>query len=175
MNYPVDLNKKYVLYNKKTEEAVKGKINIPWPRPDGMKVTSLDDNLIYLEYLEEEAPELTNQEKLVKTVSVIDDKYIISYKKEQKKETASEKFYRLLEEGYKVDPEGYTLDLNEESQNAFARLLTLLDISGASDSLGTQIADKEGVLHSITVGRLREILVSYGMYYQTIWVEYKNS
>lgn len=175
MNYPVDLTKKWVLYNTQTKEAEKK--NIDWPRPDGMEVVGLDKKYVLLEYSVGPKPEIKEGEHLVKSerAALNDNRYIISYTKEQIQLTPEEQFQKTISQGYTVEPEGFVLALEEKDQNAFTRLLTLLTVAGVSDSAPTQISDKDGRLWSVTVGRLKQILVQYGLYYQTIWAQFKQN
>lgn len=175
MIYPVDLTKKWVLYNTKTKEAEKK--NIDWPRPDGGEIIGLDPSYRYLEYYVGPKPELKEGEILVKNekAHLSEDRYVISYTKEAIEKSAEEIFQDKIAAGYVVQPEGYTLALEEKDQNAFTRLLTLLNTAGAPNEMPTEITDKDGVIHSVTVGKLKQILVQYGLYYQRIWAEYKKS
>lgn len=174
MIYPVDSTKKWVLYNTQTKEAEKK--NIDWPRPDYMEVVGLDKKYRLLEYYIGPKPEITENERLVKNekAHLSENRYVISYTKETIQKSAQEIFQDKIMAGYIVKPEGFVLGLEEKDQNAFTRLLTLLSVAGAPDSAPTQISDKEGKLWSVTVGRLKQILVQYGLYYQTIWAESKT-
>jgi hypothetical protein len=70
---------------------------------------------------------------------------------------------------YAVLPEGFSLATAESDQNAFTRLLQLLGIAQAPDEMPVTIADAEGQKHTVTVARLREILVGYGFEIHSRW------
>lgn len=175
MEYPIDLTKKWVLYNTQTKEIEKE--NIDWPRPDGMEVIGLDKKYRYLEYVKVEMPEPIIGYKFIRRnkLDLTSNRYVVGWEKVVDQKTPKEIFEEKVREGYKVEPEGFILGLNEDDQNAFTRLLTLLSVSQAPDSMKTQISDKNGQIWSVTVGRLKEILVSYGLYYQSIWAASKQS
>jgi hypothetical protein len=69
----------------------------------------------------------------------------------------------LLYADYTVQPEGFRLATQESDQNAFTRLITLANTAGLPDEAPISIADSSGGLHSVTVGRLKEIVVAYGL------------
>lgn len=175
MNYPVDLNKKYVEYSVSEQKTLRKKIN--WPRLDGMPLVGLDPNIKYLELKEGVKPILGFNEELVilEEVNLIQETYSISYSKKEKEITPKITYQKAINEGFRVQPENFTLGLEEEDQNAFSRLLTLLNLAQATDNLTVTISDKEGNLRGVSFKRLKEITLSYGTYFQTIWATYKQS
>lgn len=175
MNYPVDLTKKYVEYSVSEQRALRKKIQ--WPRLDGMAIVGLDPNIKYLLLIESERPTLNIDEELVtqETANLIQETYKISYSKKQKEITPKIAYQKAIEEGFLVQPENFILGLQEEDQNAFTRLLTLLGLAQANDDSVVVISDKAGVLRNVTFKRLKEIMLSYGAYFQTIWATYKQS
>lgn len=174
MNYPVDLNKKYVLFNKETQTAEKKKIS--WPRTDGMEVLGLDSKYVYLTYNANERPAISEGEELVATESadLELETYSVTYSKREKTLTPKQIFDKKIKDGYLVSPENFTLGLSNDDQNAFTRLLTLCSLAGMTDQMDVQISDKDGALKTLKLGRLKQILLSYGAYYQTIWADYKK-
>jgi len=173
MNYPVDLTKKYVLYNTATKEAEKIKIN--WPRLDGMEIMGLDKNYRYLEYFEAPKPKINPNEKLVKlpdSVQLSQNRYVISWGKEII--TDPQALYKIkVNQGYLVEPENFRLAVGESDQNAFVRMLTLLNLTQAPDSYLTNISDITGTVRSVELGRFKQIMVEYGLYCQQLWSETK--
>lgn len=179
MNYPVNTKSKWAVYDTNTSTVIKE--NASWPRQDGMAIIGQPSNLVMLEYVDGDKPSYDSAtQKLVasteRTVNVNTNKYIRAWSVIDKTEDeiSNDSFYTALQEGYFVEPEGFTLALQESDQNAFTRLLTLLSIANADNELETSIADKDGVLHTVTYGRLKEILTGYGVYYQQLWAASKS-
>ena len=178
MNYPVNTKSKWAVYDTDTSAVIKE--NTSWPRQDGMAIVSQPDNLVMLEYADADRPTYDSAtQKLVasteRSVDVDANKYIRTWSVVDKSEDeiSNESFFTALQDGYLVEPEGFTLALQESDQNAFTRLLTLFSVAGVSDTTETSIADKDGVLHTVTYGRLKEILTGYGVYYQQLWAATK--
>jgi hypothetical protein len=69
----------------------------------------------------------------------------------------------LLYADYIVQPEGFSLATKDTDQNAFTRLITLVNAAGLPDEHLIAISDSAGTLHPVTVSRMREIVVAYGM------------
>lgn len=174
MIYPVDTTKKFALYNRATKEIVSK--NIDWPRPDGGEVVGLDENLVYLEYVETPRPEEKEGVVFAKSdnVQLAQERVVSSWKEEKVVKSSAEILQDSVSAGFKVEPEGFVLGLREDDQNAFVRLITLLSVAGAPDSMDTQISDKDGKLWNVTVGRLKQIIVQYGMYFQALWTNSKK-
>lgn len=80
----------------------------------------------------------------------------------------------LLVVPYSVDPEGFSLATSVEDQNAFTRLLTLLNTAGAPDSFETTISDVYNNLHTLTFGRFKEIMIAYGLELHNRWIQFKS-
>lgn len=178
MNYPVNTKSKWVIYDIETSSVIKE--GVSWPRQDGMAIVGQPSNHIMLEYADADQPVFDASTQRVtanqqRTVDLDNNKYLRTWNVVDKpeEEVSSESFYTALQEGYLVEPEGFTLALQENDQNAFTRLLTLLSVAGTSDDTNTVIADKDGVLRTATYGRLKEILIGYGVYYQQLWAANK--
>lgn len=75
--------------------------------------------------------------------------------------------------GYSVQPEGFTLALEDGDRAQFAQLLALvreaLDLGLITGTTPQSIKDKSGVVHQVTTDRLRGILVAYGFHYKGLW------
>lgn len=75
--------------------------------------------------------------------------------------------------GYAVDPEGFVLGLTDSDRNAFTQMLALvkeaLDLNLINNDTIQTIADINGVKHSVTTLRFRQIMVEYGFYYKNLW------
>lgn len=81
---------------------------------------------------------------------------------------------KILVAPYVVQPEGFSLATSVEDQNAFTRLLTLLNTAGAVDSFETTISDVSNNLRTLTFGRFKEIMLSYGLELHTRWIQFKS-
>lgn len=75
---------------------------------------------------------------------------------------------------YIVQPEGFSLATSVEDQNAFTRLLTLLNTAGVPDNFETTISDVSNKLHTLTFGRYKEIMLAYGLELHTRWIQFKS-
>ena len=75
--------------------------------------------------------------------------------------------------GYYVQPEDFVLGLSEYDRTAFTQMLLLvreaLDLGLISNSDSQIISDKTGEKHSLTTERFRQIMVSYGLFYKSLW------
>lgn len=75
--------------------------------------------------------------------------------------------------GYDVDPEGFTLGLEDSDRNAFTQMLTLVQEAKAlgliDDTTPQTITDNTGTKQTVTTLRFRQIMVGYGFYYKTLW------
>lgn len=87
--------------------------------------------------------------------------------------TARETFDTAVAAGYLVEPEGFTIALTERDRSDFAQLMVLtkeaLELGLAQQTDTTTIDDINGGIHTVTLQRLREILVGYGFYYKGLW------
>jgi hypothetical protein len=81
---------------------------------------------------------------------------------------------QLLYADFIVQPEGFALATKEDDQNTFTRLMTLINVSNAPDSATMALYDSNGTLRSLTVGRIKEILVAYGLEIFSRWQTYKS-
>jgi hypothetical protein len=75
---------------------------------------------------------------------------------------------------FTVQPENFSLATTVEDQNAFTRLLTLLNTANVPDSFETTISDVSNNLHLLTFGRFKEIMLSYGLEMHSRWVQFKS-
>lgn len=80
----------------------------------------------------------------------------------------------MLTAPFQVTPEGFSLATSESDQNAFSRLLTLLNVANTSDDFKTTIADVQGNLQTITFGRFKQIMISYGLEIHHRWIKFKQ-
>lgn len=81
--------------------------------------------------------------------------------------------FETIYQGYTVQPENFTLGLQESDRNAFSQMLVLvkeaLDLNMINDSTPQTIADTSGNKHTISTLRFRQLMVEYGFYYKNLW------
>lgn len=80
----------------------------------------------------------------------------------------------FLEAPYLVQPENFYLATTESDQNAFTRLVTLLQLASPPAEHEVAIADKNGAIYSVSVSRFLEIMVGYGVELSTRWTQSKT-
>lgn len=94
----------------------------------------------------------------------------------QEKESKLKILDEKISEGYLIEPENFILALGQNDRNAFAQMLTLvqegLSLALIDNDTPQIIADKNGLKHTITTLRFRQIMVAYGTYYKSLWDEY---
>jgi CO dehydrogenase/acetyl-CoA synthase gamma subunit (corrinoid Fe-S protein) len=56
------------------------------------------------------------------------------------------------------------LGIEDEDQNAFSRLLNLINLSEFTDSTEIEIKDINSEMHSVTVLQFKEIMKLYGLH-----------
>jgi len=81
--------------------------------------------------------------------------------------------FETISQGYTVQPENFTLGLQESDRNAFAQMLVLvkeaLDLNMINNDTPQTIADANSNKHTISTLRFRQLMVEYGFYYQSLW------
>jgi hypothetical protein len=81
---------------------------------------------------------------------------------------------KILYAPYIVQPENFSLATTVEDQNAFTRLLTLLNTASAPDDFETTISDVSNNLHTLTFGRFKQIMLAYGLELHNRWIQFKS-
>ena len=66
-----------------------------------------------------------------------------------------------------VEINGIKFKTDEESQNAFSRMMTLVTSAGMADTDTVDVKDALEATHTLTVAQLKANLVSYGMFCYT--------
>jgi hypothetical protein len=78
-----------------------------------------------------------------------------------------------IDAGYNVQPEDFVLGLSEYDRTAFTQMLLLvreaLDLGLIANHNMQIISDKTGEKHSLTTERFRQIMISYGLFYKSLW------
>lgn len=84
--------------------------------------------------------------------------------------TADETCQRRIQAGYTAN--GITLDLTAEARNQFTAQTVLLGLADFTGSV--TIADINGVLKEVSYDDYKQLMLGYGLYYQSIWAESKQ-
>lgn len=95
---------------------------------------------------------------------------IVPLTSEERKHLA---FNQGIASGFTVQPEGFTLRLEDTDRAAFAQMLALvkeaLDLGLITSETPQLIADYTGTRHEVTTLRFRQIMVAYGLHYKSLW------
>lgn len=82
-------------------------------------------------------------------------------------------FNQGISAGFTVQPEGFTLRLEDADRAAFAQMLALvkeaLELGMITSETPQLIADHAGTRHEVTTLRFRQIMVAYGLHYKSLW------
>lgn len=82
-------------------------------------------------------------------------------------------FHNSVKAGFPVSPEGYNLGIADNDRKAWAELVVMLNegISLGVVDANTEVTIKDisGNPHTITAGRLKQVIFELGMYYKTLW------
>lgn len=82
-------------------------------------------------------------------------------------------FNQGIASGFTVQPEGFTLRLEDADRAAFAQMLALvkeaLELGMITSETPQLIADHTGTRHEVTTLRFRQIMVAYGLHYKSLW------
>lgn len=85
------------------------------------------------------------------------------------------KFQSHVSQGFLVEPENFTIGLDENDRAAFSQMLSLvkeaLDLSLITNETPQTISDKSGQKHQLTTLRFRQVMVAYGFYFKGLWDE----
>lgn len=65
---------------------------------------------------------------------------------------------------------GYQLNISDESQNAFSRMLNLITLQEMADTDMVQISDYLGNHHDVSVADFKAILKEYGAYCYSLFI-----
>lgn len=70
---------------------------------------------------------------------------------------------------------GYTIGITDADRSQFTQLLVIFQTASAPDDTDVSIADITGQLHQVTLADFRTLMVAAGLYYQTLWTNYKTA
>jgi hypothetical protein len=84
-------------------------------------------------------------------------------------------FNKKVAEGFLVEPENFTIGLDENDRAAFSQMLSLvkeaLDLGLITNETPQTISDKSGQKHQLATLRFRQVMVAYGFYFKGLWDE----
>lgn len=107
-----------------------------------------------------------------------DQELIDAYDEWKVKEDAKVAADAAIAQGYLVEPEDYRLAVDDAARKDWNELLTLckegIELGQMTNETEVSIKDMDGVMQTVTVLRLRQIIFGLGVYYKTLW-DQKNS
>lgn len=94
-----------------------------------------------------------------------------AYAEWEEEEASHKVFQQTIENGYLVEPEGFTLGLRDSDRANFAQLLTLVKLAEEMGMASNeyQVRAIDGQTHTVTRERLKQILLGYGAYYAGLY------
>jgi len=154
---------KYTIYHNTDGVIATGK---PYPTDEGAEIPNLDPELNFLLEVTEARPTYDSA-----THKLVED--AINYDTINKIATRSWSTVALTQEEIDertpahVEINGVKFKTDEESQNAFSRMMTLVTSAGMADTDTVDVKDALDATHTLTVAQLKADLVSYGMFCYT--------
>ena len=85
-----------------------------------------------------------------------------------------ELFAEKVKDGYDTGL-GYTIGITDADRNQWVQLLVMMREGNAPDDTTVSISDITGQLHQVTLAEFRTLMVAAGLYYQTLWTNYKTA
>jgi len=138
----------------------------PYPTDEGAEIPNLDPELNFLLEVTEARPTYDPA-----THKLVED--AINYDTINKTATRSWSVVALTQAEIDertpahVEINGIKFKTDEESQNAFSRMMTLVTSAGMADTDTVDVKDALDATHTLTVAQLKADLVSYGMFCYT--------
>lgn len=134
---------------------------------------SVISNLLRKGWIEIFAPSYDPQTQQIEFDSQTGQFIVVEIPEDQIKQNT---LSQAVSQGFLVQPENFILGLQESDRNAFAQMLALvkeaLDLNLIDNDTIQTIGDIDGVKHSVTTLRFRQIMVEYGFYYKNLWDQY---
>lgn len=161
----IDVNKtRWAVYRKSTKTVLdRNKI---WPVHNGGPIVDPDPDYVWLLHVEEDFPDYDHfTQRVVRTEKTdlrsktINTQWSLVDLTEDEKEA-------ILPEYFKTSG-GIKLKVDDDSQNAFTRMVAMIDLAGMTGSTKVNIKDVYGIIHELTVSNLKESLQEYGAYCYT--------
>jgi len=162
ISYPVDVaSSRWTIYRVSTSETVAKRKR--WPVADGGAIPGQDPDLAWLLESSSTAPEFdqwTQKLEPLESISIPDNTINYGYQIVQ----LSQDEIDAITPAHFVADNGIKMDVSDDAQNAFSRMLALINESGMADAETVVIKDIYGTRFGLTVGQLRPILVAYGLH-----------
>ena len=159
ISYPVSSDSRWSIYDNDTLEIVAR--NKKWPVGDGGPIQGMRDSLVMLLQINEDQPDYDGRAEKIEKVETIDlDGNTITVSWNVAMLTAEEIEARTPP--YFTTSGGIKLATEEQDQNAFSRMNTLIDLAGMAGTDALTIKDVWGDTHSITVADFKTEMVAYG-------------
>lgn len=167
ITYPVSSDTRWSVYN--TETSTIEVRNKKWPVGDGGEINGLESNLVMLLQISDPQPTYDSRtQKVEKTETIDTDANTI---------TSGWNVVALTQQ--EIDdrtPSHYTtaggikLAIEEQDQNAFSRMNTLIDLAGMAGTDNITLKDVFGDTHSMTVSDFKTEMVAYGNHCYTLFL-----
>lgn len=162
ITYPVDTeNTRWTIYRISTSATVAKRKR--WPVADGGVIPGLDPDYVWLLESKSDAPEYdqwTQKLEPLEAISLPENTINYGYQIVQ----LSQDEIDAITPAHYVADNGIKMDVSDDAQNAFSRMLSLINESGMADAETVVIKDIYGTRFGLTVGQLRPILVAYGLH-----------
>lgn len=162
ITYPVDTeNTRWSVYKVSTSEIVAKRKQ--WPTADGNTIPGQDSDYVWLLETQDAAPAYDPwTQKLEKTETVDMNANTVTYGYTVTALTQQE--IDDITPAHYTTTGGIKLAIEEQDQNAFSRMLNLINQSGMPDTDMVVIKDVYGVSHGVTVADYKTIVVAYGVH-----------
>lgn len=162
ISYPVDVaTSRWTIYRVSTSETVAKRKR--WPVADGSPIPGQDPDLVWLLESSSTAPDYdqwTQKLEPLEVISIPENTINYGY---QIVQLSQDEIDAITPPHYVAD-NGIKMDVSDDAQNAFSRMLNFINESSMADAETIIIKDIYGQRHGLTVGQLRPILVAYGLH-----------
>ena len=171
ITYPINESDRFTVYNTETSAPLndgKGKPmrGVAWGSVDkSQMISGLADNIKWLIEVSEPRPSF---DPLTQKINRLPVSYDVA------NETATLTSYEIIEltqdeidakiPAHFTTSQGIKLDVSLDSQNAFTRMMTLIEQAQMPAEQEVKVQDVLKETHTITVGELKTELVSYGLH-----------
>ena len=157
----------YTIYNSDTQEVIAN--DRPWPTADGVTVPEMGEDIHILLQVIETKPFYDTATQKLKRLPVNYD--IINKTATLKswevvaltQEEIDSKFPAHVEIG------GIKYDVSEQAQNAFTRMMSLIDHAGMAPTDEVAVKDVLGTSHALTVEDFSSDMIQYGLHCYTLF------
>jgi hypothetical protein len=167
ITYPVQSNTRWSVYDTFSSSIVVR--NRPWPVGDGGPIQGLNPGLVMLLQVSDTQPTYDSRtQKVEKTETIDTDANTITKGWNVVALTQQEIDDRTP--SHYTTAGGIKLAIEEQDQNAFARMNTLIDLAGMAGTDNITLKDVFGDTHSMTVSDFKTEMVAYGNHCYTLFL-----